>query len=183
MKDWYTEEVMRTWDNSRPKLDRIMHAALGLVGEATEFVKSGKEDDEGGDALFYFYALSSEVRHDVNEAVWTDSVGSSEHWDKALLIAVGAVSELIKKMIFHSADVRETLPLALCRVQYVLDFCLQSPIEEIKQLNKSKLRKRYPEGFSLTKRCDSCGGEIDEHYTSNKCMKCDMGTEANDGKA
>lgn len=167
--DWYTKACLRTWKKreSETRKERISEATLGLCGEIDELINGdiSKRADELGDVFWYMYILAFELQIRVEDSNWYLDLT----WDPT-----NALCEQVKKNIYHGKDNLPKIEALLGMIQgYVPVDDLD--VEEVKAANIEKLKARYPEGFSQTKKCDNCGGDIGEHYDSNRCIGCDHG--------
>jgi NTP pyrophosphatase (non-canonical NTP hydrolase) len=86
------------------------------------------------------------------------TAGDMEELNKCLTLGAmgisgeaGEVTDYIKKVIYHSHELsKEKLAEELGDVLWYIGYLTESigySLEEIAELNKNKLRKRYPNGF------------------------------------
>jgi len=140
----YAKHCHRTWNDHPPDagLQRA-NAALGLAGEMAEYL-ADPSPDELGDALYYLAVLRS--LYGMPAGVGHTALPPDEPMQ-----AAGRLCEMVKKDVFHDdpADLqgimRETSELQ----EYLAAEAdsLGPGVEEVREQNIEKLRKRFPDGF------------------------------------
>lgn len=120
------------------------NAALGLVGELGEYLTPGENKyEEAGDALFYhgwlceFYAITPTIKRDFYQ-------------QDDLLMSAAAIADMVKKEVFHDKPInREVLAEHLSDIwSFFVNNYGGFTLSDIYKANITKLRKRYPDGFS-----------------------------------
>lgn len=128
--------------------------ALGVAGEAAEFVKACRQTDpmeaklELGDFLFYVVALSIVTDHPIEIVFKVEPNRNCVDPGIKFLIEVGLYVDYIKKRHWNLKDAKHVDHLEKA-FQYLYTILSRSGITltEAIQLNKEKLSKRYPNGF------------------------------------
>jgi NTP pyrophosphatase (non-canonical NTP hydrolase) len=146
-----------------------LHAILGLCGEASELMEaiSGMRDrskliDETGDVFWYAQLLAL--------TFFTDRKTSLESFELNIMdgtpilyttlqdiaeeiqVIAGNMADILKKNVCHGAPLKSPDLFALyCRLVFklqVMSLAISSNVDEVLRHNITKLRKRYPSGFS-----------------------------------
>lgn len=139
----YRAHARRTMNSDLDKSMQAAVAALGLVGEACEFVlapwPSTESTKEAGDVCWY--------------VAWLCDIYEIEdlkpyHADRErILIDASKIADMVKKQVGHG----HVMPVA--ELQQCLEVVLWSLMSfenmaEVYETNIAKLKQRYPDGFS-----------------------------------
>lgn len=157
----FQEKSKRTQQTTLDWKDQFANAALGLAGEAIEYLRSiidGETKEasryELGDALFYAAYLATLLELELSEADWTYAMwGTPEDMARELVVKAGSVAELSKKVLFHGKPLEEykaKIDAALVEFINAADCCAKSvgvQLSTIYDMNIDKLLKRHPGGF------------------------------------
>lgn len=150
----FTKSCLRTWrydfnNTSSEKMEfmlRVSNAGLGLVGEVGEAYKT-PTITEIGDVLYYVAVICHELKIKFPQVGPADGRSNYSSARSAAL----EVAELIKKHVFHGKDKTEEIEAEL---EVIVFSFLRSRSDKSRQMildgNISKLRKRWPDGFTVT---------------------------------
>ena len=142
----YQHEVRRTMNDGHGKYS-LANYALGLAGEYLEACCANDRLSilkELGDVAWYCAAIANECLIKLDD----------QHMANSSMLSVFLAVEAVKKHVFHGhqLDTNELAKNLSCIIGWVRDMAAfyESSLSEVLEANKTKLRKRYPEGFSET---------------------------------
>jgi hypothetical protein len=135
----------------------LANAALGLCGEAREFIKT-PTTDEAGDCYWYVAVAAQAVGVYLASLVYNTNfeiatgrrVAGELLYDSACRFA-----ELAKKVVFHDKSIDIYLPEmceCLATYLYAVDYLDETQMDICMEQNISKLRARYPDGFDSARK-------------------------------
>ena len=144
----YVPLAMRTNKPKETKVDNLLNACLGLVGEYSEFlIALSKEErkDELSD-MFWYTAL---LHHTLETNYQSNRTGSTP------MSYIGLICDTVKKHAFqgHLLATANLTVYAEKLLYSLYVLCERNDFtpSEIMEFNITKLRKRYPEGFEVEK--------------------------------
>ena len=155
--------AMRTKGDIFTNRELMVNAALGLAGEAAEYLESVASENidndkkELGDIQWYIALMCDVFGFDISALMELKQDTECEVFHKQVLLpsVAGRICDQVKKIYFHGHGVpKADLFLLLAYFQsLILNICDESgfDIKEIWQLNIDKLKKRYPDGFDKEK--------------------------------
>lgn len=121
----------------------IAYAALGLVGEATEYLEN-PSIDEAGDVHWFCVAMCDEIEADVVSVAFDVNTMvrqlDSPRPELAMVVAAGRVAEYVKKQIGNGKDRSPEIQAALTECWAYL--CKLQPVAECWEHNIAKLAAR-----------------------------------------
>ena len=148
----YVPLAMRTNKPKETKLENLLNACLGLVGEYAELSDSlSREEikDELSDIFWYTALLhyTLETNYDVNYETNTSK--------SPLISHIGLICDEVKKHAFqgHALSIMNLTNQAEKLLYSLYAQCanLYFTPSEIMEHNVAKLKKRYPAGFEVSK--------------------------------
>lgn len=145
----YREETKATWNTTVDLQGQLSNAALGLVGEATEFFKDPTDPSELGDILYYLSTLRRLM--DIPVATYNPKpLMKEEKGMRSILIHAGHTAEAVKKYVYHGSDKEPRIQSQTNSASIVIADQAKKRgwnLDEIRQNNIEKLRERHPDGF------------------------------------
>lgn len=160
----YQKLAMRTKSNSFNDRELMLNAALGLAGEASEYLKALSEEDEKeikkelGDLQWYVALMCDSCSIDfgilmASREMFEIPEGTLFAREVALPSLTGNICDYVKKVYFqgHQLSQRSMFETLSYFQNFILAICSARgfKIEEIWKLNIDKLKKRYPDGFKV----------------------------------
>jgi NTP pyrophosphatase (non-canonical NTP hydrolase) len=162
--DWneYSTLAARTAPANQARKDRVINAALGICGELAEMADASRQGNrewiaqEAGDVCWYL-ALGGltdfiPARPHEDLRIWADEAGVNSMLLRLLILA-GNYADHVKKYTKQGHPWTDGPPhMVLSSIAadlYLLMFLHRLDWESILEHNIDKLRKRYPEGFSV----------------------------------
>ena len=134
-----------------PRTIPLLMAAVGLAGEAGEWVLGGHDIAEAGDVLWYAAAVCTALGIDMAEVVVDDVDPPPTGANEAILATACIIVEQAKKAAFHGKEINEdTIGACLVGVLTTLRL-VHGDLSPIMAANIDKLRKRWPDGFGVQK--------------------------------
>lgn len=135
----------------------LAYAALGLVGEATEYLQDPSAD-ELGDVLWYVIAVADEIGYAPAE-IWEDArVGPASRLDLRMVCSAGRVAEHVKKHLGKGEELHAHRKLLIARelsatLGFLVDLAASRGhrFDEIAAGNVAKLRARQASGTLLAR--------------------------------
>lgn len=162
----YAELAQRT-ASTKTREEKIGHGCLGLIGEAGEVIDIVKKQrymnmpyetaqnkliDEIGDCLWYWVELCTGLEFNIEHAYLL-----AQSMDTLCKNIIEPVSNIISTVCDGFIDDSsqkakeyidiEDMAEIFANIMYLLDFCHIS-LDNVKEHNIDKLKKRYPDGFS-----------------------------------
>lgn len=149
----YRALARRTMNSDLDKPLQAAVAALGLVGEACEFILAlaGRQSiDEAGDVCWYMAWLCD--IYQIRNLTGYDS-GNED-----VLTIAARVADMVKKNVGHN----HPMPVAVLQrwlegILWLLEVDY-GDLTEVYETNIAKLRKRYPDGFSVERSINRIDG-------------------------
>lgn len=142
--------------------DELPILALGLLGETIELLDSltstdsGKIIKEAGDIIWYSARIADVFEVKFSDIITADTIGGGKHHHNfALPLSATIVSEHVKKVFGHGHPLDKTLVCNALRavIHEAMSMLhhreINVGLEEVMRQNVKKLRKRYPNGFSV----------------------------------
>lgn len=158
-----------------PEKCHLLHMAIGVSGEASEFYQAWLRNDEvnlreeAGDLMFYItgatFSLPSWTIEDAMEVDSQVRVDKFSEIDtgKSVVLAAGDFLDLVKKYTVYNKPFNEQqIKEALIEVLYQLGTYYTDDIQNLMNENMTKLLKRYANGYSdkaAQERADKKEGE------------------------
>lgn len=174
----YLKEIKRTTNSNLTFKENILNYSLGVSGEIAELIENIQEKieesnlfihvtwtlknsmdikKEFGDCFWYLfnlYKLFEEVDINFKEECMKIETNQTVIFEKETLnvmIKTGKLLDHIKKFVYHGEYIGDLVNKIreLIILVYRLVVFSGNHIEEIFEINISKLKKRYPSGFSI----------------------------------
>lgn len=156
----YQQLALRTSGGTRTPLQhRLAIAALGLCGESAEFCVdeiAGSTAKEAGDILWYIAEICDALNIGFEDLIESAKPSVREGLGKYMLIINACqFADHAKKIAGHGHEVDKHIEAMKTHLQEVLVYLLSVlsevglNLEEVMIINIVKLKKRYPEGFSV----------------------------------
>lgn len=136
-------------------IESLLHAAIGMSGEAIEFLAAGIKDDrenkleEAGDLYFYMVAANNVLGHG-------EQFDTGAHFQRfgliedQLVIQAGEIQDQIKKCWVYGKPLdSDLLKKELDKLNAIFQVAITVEafsLQEVKDNNQKKLGKRFPEG-------------------------------------
>ena len=151
----YQELAIRTLPPASESGGRLETLALGLSGEAAEYLCANTDDariKEMGDCYWYIACIMHRFNNfdGIRPELLVNEVDDDA---MDLLIIASLAGDVVKKHTGHKhelnvADLADLILSAKVRMEricksWVMDF------DEVAEVNIAKLRKRYPDGFTV----------------------------------
>lgn len=133
----------------------LAYAALGLVGEATEYLQDPTAD-ELGDVLWYIVAIADEIGYSLTEIANLAPSDDTVRADLAMVCSAGRVAEHVKKHLGKGEELHDHRRLLiaqeLSRTYWLLTYTCATlgwSFAEVASSNVAKLRARQAQGAVL----------------------------------
>jgi NTP pyrophosphatase (non-canonical NTP hydrolase) len=146
------------------KASRLLNGAIGMTAEAIEVLSAKDKDEyfnELGDVLFYIHvtAWALDIEDPFKGFEDQDYTGHysrnfmMRERDINLVVMTGKYLDLVKKVIFQgkaydAVTLRNSL-YEICTEFFLTVGMLEMTIEDVENINREKLDKRYKEAFSV----------------------------------
>jgi NTP pyrophosphatase (non-canonical NTP hydrolase) len=157
----YQSSCERTAPPTEPFRDRLLHLALGLGAEAAGELFSlvvepvGRDQwflSELGDCLWYATALATSLGVSLRELTGARAEGvdrkSEAHWGAVLVVATGELQESVRRQVFleqrTDSHLVHSALLSVVRSIEMMALGRSATLEEVMELNRAKLQKRFP---------------------------------------
>lgn len=171
----YAEMVESLFKKADKQSEMLIHAAVGVCGEAIEFEAAVREFnvenaiEELGDMAFYIHKILNLYDLNTPEGVLVrefdelleqyieDDTKKIPNLVDRIVHRSGELLDLSKKIWVYEDESKTNAMIAslFCVMDYIMNFVDQHPIlgslENIKQRNREKLSKRYPQGVFTNK--------------------------------